>query len=216
MIKHNIIESIRSLAKEKLGGDTSGHDWWHVQRVEKLAVEIAKKENADQFIVQCAALLHDVCDHKICKDQEECFEELKNLLHSFQLAEPIIEQIIFISKNVSFKGAKIADTKMPIEGKVVMDADRLDAMGAIGIARAFTYGGSRERTMYDPELKPVFHQSFEEYKNSQNTTVNHFYEKLLLLKERIHTETAKQMAMARHKYMEDFLIRFYNEWNGEA
>lgn len=216
MKKTDFISSIETYVKEKCSVDSSGHDWWHVRRVRNIALTIAQKENADIFIVEASALLHDVCDHKLCNNIHACLENIHVFLTEIAIETQKIESILLIIQNVSYKGANVAEIDLSLEGKIVQDADRLDAIGAIGIARAFAYGGSRNRIMYDPELKPVFHQSFEEYKKSQNTTINHFYEKLLLLKNRLHMNEAKKLADERHRYMEEFLVRFYNEWNGEA
>lgn len=194
-------------------GETTGHDWWHVVRVKNIAVEIAKIEKADIEIVELAALLHDIDDWKFANQTEKpnkAFLWLKEL----NFPQKQIETIIEIIDNVSYKGAGVDTPISSLEGKIVQDADRLDAMGAIGIARTFAYGGSRKREIYNPEEKPELHSSFDDYKKTQSHTINHFYEKLLLLKDRMNTTTAKNIAESRHKFMLDFLERFLNDWEG--
>jgi uncharacterized protein len=183
-----------------------------VHRVWQLAKQIAEDEDANTFIVEVAALLHDVADHKL-GNEVEGINEIKELLHSFEVEEKDIEHIINIVESTSFKGANVADKTSTIEAKIVQDADRLDAIGAIGIARTFAYGGSKKREIYNPEIPPQMHNSFDEYKKSTAPTINHFYEKLLLLKDKLHTETAKGIAKERHQFMELFLEQFYKEWN---
>ena len=199
--------------RDFLFGETSGHDWHHIDRVRKMAIKIGSEERADLFIVEMSALLHDIADRKIHKDDEEAGLKIVNeWLDRINIAGEEKEHIIEIIETLSFKGANVRTDMRTIEGKVVQDADRLDAIGAIGIARAFAYGGSRGRLLYDPQIKPEKHVDYEDYKNSHGTTINHFYEKLLLLKDRMNTETAKKIALHRHKFMEKYLEEFYIEW----
>ena len=212
----SIVEATRAYVQEKLSGEGSGHDWWHVLRVWNNARTIAQKENADLLVVDLAALLHDIGDHKFHSGDENIGPRLaREWLKQQQVEEKTIDHVCSIIRDLSFKGAGTSSEMPTLEGKVVQDADRLDAIGAIGIARAFAYGGHKNREMYNPGIKPVLHDSFEAYKSSTAPTLNHFYEKLLLLKDRMHTETARQMAAQRHQYMEDFLSQFYAEWDGE-
>ncbi|MFZ4400168.1 MAG: HD domain-containing protein [Bacteroidales bacterium] len=212
-----IIEQTITFIKTKLSGEGSGHDWWHVYRVWKNALYIGKQEKADMFIVELAALLHDVADWKFNDGNDEIGPQLaKDWLEKLSVEKSVIDHVCRIIHDVSFKGSGVVTNMNSIEGKIVQDADRLDAIGAIGIARTFAYGGSKGREMYNPEIKPVTHKSFEEYKNSVSPTLNHFYEKLLLLKDLMNTATAKEMAGKRHKKMENFLEEFYLEWEGIA
>ena len=196
-------------------GEGSGHDWWHVYRVWKNAIHIGKQESVDIFVVELAALLHDVADWKFHDGNDEIGPQVaKEWLESLSVDEKVISHVYQIIKDISFKGAGVVTAMKTTEGMVVQDADRLDALGAIGIARTFAYGGSKNREMYNPDINPEMHTSFEQYKNSQGTSINHFYEKLLLLKELMNTATAKQIAEKRHAVMEDYLNQFYREWEG--
>ena len=192
--------------------DTSGHDWWHVERVTRTAKRLAIEEKADLFTVEMAALLHDIDDWKLGSNENNRTE-----LFLRQLAIPAAEaqHILKIIEEVSFKGAEVATPTTSIESMCVQDADRLDAIGAIGIARAFTYGGSKNRSLYEPDVAPIMHQSFADYKAKHSHTINHFYEKLLLLKDRINTQTAKAIAEERHAFMEQYLTQFFKEWNAD-
>lgn len=210
-----IIKKTEEFVKKTMTGDP-GHDWSHVDRVRKLALYIAKKEKADLLVVELAALLHDVADYKFHKGDDKLGGRVAaKWLKKFNLPNKAIKEIEYIINEVSFKGAKVKYTMKSIEGKVVQDADKLDALGAIGIARTFSFGGKFNVPMYVPAKKPVFHSSFEEYKKLSASTVNHFYEKLLLLKDRMHTKTAKRLALRRHKFMQQYLKEFFKEWNGE-
>ncbi len=211
-IQKQIIADIRAYIQSTSIGEGSGHDWWHIYRVEKMALAIASEEKADIFIVRLAALLHDMDDWKF---NQEGSKNAESLLIKSGLDKKSIEMILHIIQQVSYTGAGENPLPDSLEACVVQDADRLDAIGAIGIARAFAYGGSKNREMYNPEIKPVMHESFQEYKNSQSHTINHFYEKLLLLKDRLHTPAAKQLAIKRHHFMEMFLEEFFEEWGGE-
>jgi uncharacterized protein len=198
-------------------GSGAGHDWWHTWRVRQMAVRIAREEGADLYIVELAALLHDLADHKFHGGDDQAGPQAARRWLSGQGADDAtIQHVCRIIVEVSFRGADApAPTPSSLEAMVVQDADRLDAIGAIGIARAFAYGGYRERPLHDPGVAPRKHASFEEYKKSSSATINHFYEKLLLLRDRMNTTTARRIAERRHDYMEDFLERFYREWEGE-
>jgi uncharacterized protein len=199
-----------------LSGDGSGHDWFHVERVRRTALRIGEEEQADLFVIELAALLHDVSDWKFAGgDHEAGPRAAQAWLGSLGVSPDVIEHVCDIIAGLSFKGAGV-DTAMPtLEGQCVQDADRLDALGAIGIARAFAYGGHKGRALYDPAIPPEPHTSFEAYKQSTGPTINHFYEKLLLLKDRMTTATGRRLAAERHAYLERFLEQFFEEWNGE-
>jgi uncharacterized protein len=216
MLNKNIILKIADEVREKLEGEGSGHDWWHVYRVWKMATHIGKKENTDLFVVELAALLHDIADWKFHNGDDTVGPRVAGeILARHEVPPEIIAKIGKIIQEGSFKGAGVKTTPSTLEGKVVQDADRLDAIGAIGIARTFAYGGHKNRAMYNPEEKPVMHQTKEEYSKSQSHTINHFYEKLLLLKDLMNTSTAKEIAEGRHRFMEEYLKIFFREWEGE-
>ncbi|GET20108.1 HD domain-containing protein [Prolixibacter denitrificans] len=208
--KEEIVKQTEVFIQSRFSGDSSGHDWWHIHRVRNLALELAKREHANTFVVEMAALLHDLDDWKLNRNRNQVEKWLSNL----PLSGDENSQILDITRNVSFKGAGVPTPMTSIEGKVVQDADRLDAIGAIGIARTFAYGGSRDRLIYHPDAKPEMHQSFESYQQNQSHTINHFYEKLLLLKDRMQTQSGYEMALRRHQVMEDFLDEFFKEWDG--
>jgi uncharacterized protein len=214
--EEKVVSNAVSFVKKRLhNNDFSGHDWWHIYRVWKMAIYLADQEKANSFEVQLASLLHDIDDWKLKKKPGEPDKNMaKNWLHKQGLHEKIIRNVQNIIQELSFKGAGVPTLMSSLEGKVVQDADRLDAIGAIGIARAFTFGGNHKREMHNPEINPVMHQSFEAYKKDQSTTINHFYEKLLLLKDRMNTATAKKLASKRHIILEKFLQQFMAEWEG--
>jgi len=208
-----IITSISEILKREFKNEATGHDWWHIYRVWNTSKHIAQKEGGNVFIVELGALLHDIADWKFHNGDENIGPaKAEELLKQFNIEEETIEQVKTIIREISFKGAGVETPMSSLEGKIVQDADRLDAIGAIGIARTFAYGGAKGNEMYNPETKPEMHQSFEAYKNSSGSTINHFYEKLLLLKDRMNTKTGKVLAEKRHLVMEDFLTSFYNEW----
>ncbi len=213
MDKQLLISKTIAFVKETLDGAEGGHDWFHIERVYNNAKRIAKTENADDFVVAIGALLHDIADAKFHDgDSSIGPRKARNFLEKMKVSETIIEQVIFIINNISYSsniGKELTD--QPIELSVVQDADRLDAMGAIGIARTFNYGGFKNRVIYDSEIKPTINQSKEAYKKSKAPTINHFYEKLLLLKDLMNTKTGKKMATERHNYMLGFLEQFYSE-----
>jgi uncharacterized protein len=211
-----LISKIAGEVKIKLEGEGSGHDWWHVYRVWKMAERIGKEENANLVIVELAALLHDIADWKFFDGDDTVGPRVASeMLAKYQVPQEMIDVIAQIIQEGSFKGAGVKTVPVTLEGKIVQDADRLDAIGAIGIARTFAYGGHKNRAMYDPAIKPVLHTSKEQYFKNQSPTINHFYEKLLLLKDLMNTSAAKEIAEKRHKFMEEYLDRFYQEWEGK-
>jgi len=213
--EQQIIENTVRFVKDKLRGNEAGHDWWHVYRVWKTADYLAQKENVSLFTVSLGALLHDIADAKFNGDDEEAGPAIaREFLTEQKVEKEIIEKVIHIIRYVSFKNREEAAGKITPELAVVQDADRLDAMGAIGIARTFNYGGFKNRPLYDPGIKPAVNQDKEAYKKSTAPTINHFYEKLLLLKDLMNTETGKTLAKHRHEYMLDFLDEFFKEWEG--
>ncbi|WP_297333291.1 HD domain-containing protein [Flavobacterium sp.] len=202
--------------KEQLKNAEGGHDWFHIQRVYNNALKIAESEECDLLTVQLGALLHDIADSKFHDGDETVGPALaRQFLESEGAPEGVISHVENIIKNISFKGGNFERAFNSAELQIVQDADRLDALGAIGIARTFNYGGFKNRTLYNPEIAPQLNMTKEEYKNNNAPTLNHFYEKLLLLKDRMNTRTGKEMAEARHRYMEGFLSQFYAEWEGE-
>jgi uncharacterized protein len=214
MDQHDIIQRTADYIKTEFSGDSSGHDWWHIHRVWKNALTLCEHEKADAFIVQLAALLHDLDDWKFNEGGDETPLRAKAWLESCAVESSIADRVCEIIMHISYKGAKVENKMRSLEGFIVQDADRLDAIGAVGIGRAFAYGGYKNRPMYDPETSNTMHGSFEEYRNSKSATINHFYEKLLLLKDMMNTKTAKRIAGHRHQVMLNFLDQFMNEWEG--
>ena len=210
-----IIERTAEYIKAEFSADSSGHDWWHIYRVWKNAITICEQEGGDGFIVQLAALLHDLDDWKFNEAGDETPHRAKAWLDSLAIDSSVTDAVCRIILHISYKGAGVENKMDSLEGFIVQDADRLDAIGAIGIGRAFAYGGWKNRPLYDPELPPQMHQTFEQYKNSKSATINHFYEKLLLLKDMMNTTTAKRIAEQRHAVMVQFLEQFMNEWEGK-
>jgi uncharacterized protein len=211
-----IIEQTILFVKQKLAHAEGGHDWFHIERVYKNAVEISKGEDVDIQVVKLAALLHDIADSKFNDGDETVGPKIAiNFLESHNIEENTIKHVVNIIENISFKGGNFNSNFNSKELEIVQDADRLDAIGAIGIARAFNYGGFKNRLLYDPEILPNLQMTKEEYKHSKAPTINHFYEKLLLLKNKMNTKKGKKMAEERHAFMENFLKQFYAEWNGE-
>lgn len=211
----DLVQKTAEMLKEKFSGEGSGHDWWHIYRVWQNAKQIAKSEDVNLEIVELGALLHDIADYKF-HDGDEAIggQAAAEWLQSLNADSATIEAVVHIVDNVSFKGG--GDNKMEsLEGMVVQDADRLDAIGAVGIARCFAYGGHKGNEIYNPEIKPNLNMSKEQYKKSVSPQINHFYEKLLLLKDLMNTKTGRQMAEHRHKYMEDYLEEFFAEWEGK-
>ena len=214
MNQQEIIQKTADYVRQEFSGDSSGHDWWHIYRVWRNAITICAHEKADSFIVELAALLHDLDDWKFNTSGEETPLRAKAWLDSFSLDPSVTEAVYRIITHISFKGANVANEMDSLEGLIVQDADRLDAIGAIGIARAFAYGGYKNRPLHAPETPAQMHDTFEQYKRSNSSTINHFYEKLLLLKDMMNTATAKRIAEQRHAYMEQFLSQFMDEWEG--
>jgi len=237
MTKEQIILETAEHIKARLTGEGSGHDWWHVYRVWKNAIYIGKREHANMLVVELAALLHDIADWKFNNGNEDVGPQLaREWLEKMSTSEmaleegndkevkeddakevitdEVISQVCSIIRNISFKGAGVANKIDTLEGMVVQDADRLDAMGAIGISRAFAYGGSVGREIYNPDIAPEKHNTFEQYKSGKGPSLNHFYEKLLLLKDLMNTPTARKIAQKRHKVMVNFLDNFFKEWDG--
>jgi len=217
MNKQQVISNTVSFVKSTLKNAEGGHDWFHILRVWNNAKLIAKNENVDTFIVELGALLHDIADSKFYNGDETVGPKVaRKFLENENIPEEIILHIENIITNISFKGGNFEQNFSSPELLVLQDADRLDAIGAVGIARCFNYGGFKNRPLYNPEIKPKLNQTKEEYKNSKAPTINHFYEKLLLLKDRMNTITGKKIAEERHQYMETFLQQFYKEWEGNA
>ena len=212
-----IINKTIGFVKKTLKNTEGGHDWFHIQRVFKNAMLIAKDEKeASPLVVGLGALLHDIADSKFHDGDETIGPKIaKEFLESLAVQPDVIEQVVGIIKNISFKGGNFKQTYHSLELDIVQDADRLDAIGAIGIARCFNYGGFKNRKLYDPEIAPNLKMTKEEYKNSQSPTINHFYEKLLLLKDKMNTENGKKIAQKRHEYMTEYLEQFYAEIDGE-
>lgn len=206
-----ILQQTENYIKKHFENEGSGHDWWHNNRVRNMAIKIAEKEGGDLFLIEMAALLHDLEDWKLSDNKNESKSLL--WLKRMKISGTESNRIIEIIEQVSFKGAGVETNAFSTEAKIVQDADRLDAMGAIGIARTFAYGGSKGRLIYNPAIKPEMHTSFEKYKKTTAPTINHFYEKLLLLMERLNTKTAVEIGKRRHEFMEDFLKEFYAEWD---
>lgn len=215
-IRMSIIDKTILFVKQQLQHAEGGHDWFHIERVYKNAVLIAQEEDCDVTVVKLGALLHDIADSKFHDGDEEIGPKIaRNFLENENVSEEIIEHLVQIIQNISFKGGNFEKTFSSKELQIVQDADRLDALGAIGIARTFNYGGYKNRAIYNPSIAPRLNMSKEEYKISDSPTLNHFYEKLLLLKDKMNTETGKKLAQERHRFMETFLSQFYAEWEGE-
>lgn len=216
MSNQDLINKTILFVKEQLENAEGGHDWFHIQRVYKNALSISEGEVCDVTVVKLGALLHDIADSKFHKGDETVGPRIaREFLESEKTPEEIIVHVINIIENISYKGGNIEKTFHSVELDIVQDADRLDAIGAIGIARTFNYGGFKNRPMYNPTIAPKMDMTKEEYKNSEAPTLNHFYEKLLLLKDKMNTETGKKIAKERHRFMETFLSQFYAEWDGQ-
>jgi uncharacterized protein len=216
MNKEDIIKQTIAFVKAVLAGAEGGHDWWHIYRVWKSAKQIAQSEDVDLFVVELGALLHDIADSKFHDGDETVGpRKAREFLNSLNVDETVITHVENIISNISFKGGNQEQKFRSDELDVIQDADRFDALGAIGIARTFNYGGHMNREIYNPEIKPNLNMTKEEYKNSDAPTLNHFYEKLLLLKDRMNTESGRRMAAQRHKFMKGYLDQFYLEWEGK-
>ena len=213
MSEEKVLENTSHFVKNILEGEGTGHDWWHIERVTNLAKSIAEKEGANLFICQMAALLHDIADEKLNESEEAGLELVREWLNKQQIDETIKNQILEIVRTISFKGGH-GPNLTTLEAKVVQDADRLDAIGAIGIARCFIYAGAKGHLMYDPHLSPRESMTKEEYRHGESTAINHFYEKLLKLKDLMNTDEGYRLAEERHRFMEDYLRQFFSEWDG--
>lgn len=209
-----VLLSAGSYARDELGGDGGGHDWWHVHRVRNLAVRLAAEEGADLFITELAALLHDIADYKLSGSVTAGAQAARSFCSRQGLLAEDVEHVVNIVADLSFKGAGVPDATMTLEGRCVRDADRLDAMGAIGIGRAFAYGGQVSRPLWEPDRSPDYHDSEMAYRRGSSSTIDHFHEKLLLLESRITTEAGRKLARHRHLFLVAFLEEFASEWDG--
>ncbi|MBM6619342.1 HD domain-containing protein [Bacillus suaedaesalsae] len=212
---NRVIEQTKQFVKNELQNEATGHDWWHIVRVHNMARAIAETEQANGFIVEMAALLHDIADEKLNPTEEIGLQRVRDWLDQYEILESDRHHILTIIKNMSFKGGN-KEPLTSIEGMIVQDADRLDAIGAIGIARTFAYGGAKGDVMHDPDLAVREKMSKEEYRTGKSTPINHFYEKLLKLKDLMNTDTGKQLAEERHQFMVQYLQQFMKEWNGQV
>jgi uncharacterized protein len=212
----DLISRTIQFVQQQLADAEGGHDWFHIERVYRNSLLIAQTEDCDEVIVKLGALLHDIADSKFHDGDESIGPKTaRAFLEAESVDEATIVHVLNIIENISFKGGNFEKKFHSKELEIVQDADRLDAIGAIGIARTFNYGGFKNRPLYDPSIAPKLHMTKEEYKSSDAPTLNHFYEKLLLLKDKMNTETGKQIAQERHRFMETFLSQFYAEWDGE-
>lgn len=212
----DLISKTITFVKQQLAGAEGGHDWFHIERVYKNSMLIAQSETCDETVVILGALLHDIADSKFHNGDETIGPRIaREFLESEHVDESIIAPVVTIIKNISYSGGNTSKEFQSKELDIVQDADRLDAIGAIGIARTFNYGGFKNRAIYDPSIAPKSRMTKEEYKNSQAPSINHFYEKLLLLKDKMNTVTGKEIALERHRFMETFLSQFYAEWEGD-
>jgi uncharacterized protein len=212
MERHDHVQALARRVQEAFAADAGGHDWWHVWRVWQMARRLALAEGADVYLVELAALGHDVEDWKL----ERPAGTLRGWLEEIGVGDGVIERVEGICRRVSFKGARVPDEMPSLEGKIVQDADRLDAIGAIAVARTFAYGAVRGRPIYDPAEEPTLHGSFEHYRTSNSSSLMHFYEKLFLLKDRLHTASARAIAQGRHAFMERYVEQFLAEWEGKG
>lgn len=209
-----MIQKTEQFVKDIHSGDASGHDWFHIDRVRKIALSLQQSEGGNPFIIEMAALLHDVADEKLFGEEEIGIQKINQFLKELEVTEVDSERIIHIIRNISYKGGNGGKVES-VEGKIVQDADRLDAIGAIGIARTFAYGGNKGRMLYHPDIQPRESMTKEAYRNDESPSLNHFYEKLFKLKDLMNTKTAKIEAEARHIYMVQFVEQFMKEWNVE-
>jgi uncharacterized protein len=216
MERQEIIQSTAAFVAGEFASEGSGHDWFHIDRVRRIALRIGKTEGGDLFIIEMAALLHDLDDYKITGLESPVPEKAKSWLYSQNVEADVASLILQVIEEVSYKGSDIETPVSSVESAVVQDADRLDAIGAIGIARTFAYGGYKNRLIYDPKIAPEMHDDFQAYESSTAPTINHFYEKLLLLKDRMNTNTAKLMAAQRHQFMENYFQHFFDEWEAQV
>ena len=215
-MNQEVIDKTADYIKKKFDGESSGHDWWHIYRVWRTGKIIANSERANLYVVELACLLHDIADYKLHEGDEKIGPRLaREWLQKLSVETPVVNHVTNIISTISFKGANARNRINILEGQCVQDADRLDAIGAIGIARCFAFGGAKGNVMYDPSIPVKMDMSEEEYKRANHTQINHFYEKLLLLKDRMNTQTGRRMAEEKHRFMEMFLEQFHKEWNIE-
>ena len=214
MIDEERLQIAADYVEEKLAGEGSGHDWWHIVRVRNLAARIAQAEGGNHFICQMAALLHDLADEKVAGSEAAGLREVKNLLETLELSKEQVAEIMEIVSGISYKGGH-NHRALSLEGQIVQDADRLDALGAIGIARTMAYSGNKNRIIHDPTLPVREQMSLEEYRAQKGSAITHFYEKLLKLKDLMNTQTARKIAQGRHEFLDIYLKQFYAEWDGE-
>jgi len=213
---NEIIKITEDFVRGVLADEATGHDWYHIERVWKNALLIQQKEEAGNlFVIEMAALLHDIPDEKLNSSEEAGWMKLNEYINSLGLPGSVVSHIVDCIESVSFKGGRVTNLKS-IEAKIVQDADRLDAIGAIGVARTFAFGGKKGQPLYDPEIDVRTQMTNEEYRTGKSSSIHHFYEKLLKLKELMNTDAARQIAEQRHEFMENFLKQFYREWNGQA
>jgi len=215
MDRTEITQKTVEFISSEFESEGSGHDWFHVDRVRRLALRLGQTESSEPFIIEMGALLHDLDDWKLTASESHFPFKAQKWLAEMEVEEEVVTLILEVIEDVSYQGAGIETPVRSVEAAVVQDADRLDAIGAIGIARTFAYGGHKSRLIYDPSIKPVMHSDFQSYKNSTAPTINHFYEKLLLLKDRMNTNSAKSIAEQRHWFMENYLEQFYDEWEAK-
>ena len=215
MKEENILLEVATYVEQKLSGEGSGHDWWHIVRVRNMAKNLALAEGGDSFICQLAALVHDLVDDKLVADEGLALTEVRDLLTRLGVRSDQTDQVLAIIQAISYKGGSQNHLDLTLEGQIVQDADRLDAMGAIGVARTMAYSGYHGRVIHDPEVAVRQNMTLEEYRSHQGTAITHFYEKLLLLKDLMNTKTAQELANRRHAFMEAYLEQFFAEWDGQ-
>lgn len=212
----DVVAKTEVYVRDQLGSEPTGHDWWHAERVRSLAKHIAAEEGADVLVVELAALLHDVADAKFTGSQESGPRAAREWLSALSVGTGTVESVATIIERMSYRGALVPEEPLSVEGRCVQDADRLDAMGAIGIARTFAYGGFVRRPLHDPAIPAEMHTTAHAYRSNVGTTINHFHEKLLLIKDRLHTDSARRIAEQRHDFMVRFLDQFHDEWHVAA
>ena len=215
MKEEKILQEVATYVERKLSGEGSGHDWWHIVRVRKLAEKLALAEGGDSFICQLAALVHDLVDDKLVADEGLALAEVRDLLTRVGVAANQTDQVLTIIQAISYKGGNQNHLVLSLEGQIVQDADRLDAMGAIGVARTMAYSGHHQRIIHDPEVAVRQNMTLDQYRSHQGTAITHFYEKLLLLKDLMNTKTAQELAKGRHAFLEAYLDQFFAEWDGQ-
>ncbi len=216
MKEEKILQEVATYVERKLSGEGSGHDWWHIVRVRKLAEKLALAEGGDSFICQLAALVHDLVDDKLVADEGLALAEVRDLLTRVGVAANQTDQVLTIIQSISYKGGNQNHQDLTLEGQIVQDADRLDAMGAIGVARTMAYSGHHQRIIHDPEVAVRQNMTLDQYRSHQGTAITHFYEKLLLLKDLMNTKTAQELAKGRHAFLEAYLDQFFAEWDGQC